>query len=293
MRDDSPRVLDVSIRDEIAADVGEIGDTVRAAFAGTEHSSGTEQDIVAALRDAGALTESLVAECDDEIVGHVAASSVRLEPGAPGKWFGIGPLSVRPDLQNKGIGAALMENVLERLEARGARGAVLLGDPEYYRRFGFGLAAPLRFADAPADYFQARFLGASAGDGREFPASDVIYDDAFGARTEGAVREADEVNGEEKGDCASGGCESASAGWAETTSVMSWRSRMSVLSFGSMFSSASLLSFASAGSILSIGSVGSILSIGSSGSILSIGSAGSILSIGGAGRFRNRHGEEK
>lgn len=171
----------VRIRSESPADVGAIDTVTREAFASAEHSDGTEQDIVAALRGAGTLSVSLVAELCGEIVGHVAASPVRLDPAAAGEWFGIGPLSVWPDRQKQGIGAALMEAALERLGERGAAGVVLLGDPEYYRRFGFEQASPLRFPDAPAEYFHAKFLGTRGGDGPEFPASDVIYDDAFGA----------------------------------------------------------------------------------------------------------------
>lgn len=172
---------EITIRAERRGDDGAIDAVTREAFAGAEHSDGTEQDIVVVLRDTGVLTVSLIAESGGEVIGHVAASPVRLEPSAVGEWCGIGPLSVRPDKQKQGIGAALMEAVLERLGELGAAGVVLLGDPEYYRRFGFVQAAPLRFTDAPAEFFQAKFLGTRGGDGPEFPASDVIYDDAFGA----------------------------------------------------------------------------------------------------------------
>lgn len=271
-------VSQARIRNESPTDVGAIDSVTREAFASAEHSDGTEQDIVAALRDAGTLSVSLVAESGGEVVGHVAASPVRLAPVAEGKWFGIGPLSVRPDKQKRGIGAALMEAALEQLGERGAAGVVLLGDPEYYRRFGFVQAAPLRFPDAPAEYFQAKFLGTRGGDGPEFPASDVIYDDAFGA--EGANTGTGQA-----------------AAWVQKTSRLSRWSPLSIASvgafasIGSMLSVGSLLSLGSVASLLSIGSSGSILSIGSTGSILSIGSAGSILSIGKAGAFRNRRSD--
>ena len=271
-------VSQARIRNESPTDVGAIDSVTREAFASAEHSDGTEQDIVAALRDAGTLSVSLVAESGGEVVGHVAASPVRLAPVAEGKWFGIGPLSVRPDKQKRGIGAALMEAALEQLGERGAAGVVLLGDPEYYRRFGFVQAAPLRFPDAPAEYFQAKFLGTRGGDGPEFPASDVIYDDAFGA--EGANTGTGQA-----------------AAWVQKTSRLSRWSPLSIASvgafasIGSMLSVGSLLSLGSVASLLSIGSRGSILSIGSTGSILSIGSAGSILSIGKAGAFRNRRSD--
>ena len=261
----------LDIRKEALADADAIESVTRTAFAGAEHSDGTEQDIIAALREAGTLAVSLVAESGGEIAGHVAASPVRLDPAAHGEWFGIGPLSVRPDMQKRGIGTALMEAALEQLGERGAAGVVLLGDPGYYGRFGFVPAAPLRFPDAPAEYFQARFLRAGEVDGPEFPASDVIYDDAFGA------------GAEESGPAE--GSENAAQGWAQRTSRLSRWSPLSVASVGAFASAGSVLSVAS---LLSIGSSGSILSIGSTGSILSIGSAGSILSIGKAGAFRNR-----
>ncbi|HJE91063.1 MAG TPA: N-acetyltransferase [Dietzia timorensis] len=175
---------EITIRAERRGDEGAIDAVTREAFAGAEYSDGTEQDVVAALRGTGALTVSLVAESGGEIIGHVAASAVRLDPPAAGEWYGIGPLSVRPDMQKQGVGAALMKAVLERLGELGAAGVVLLGDPEYYRRFGFVLAAPLRFRGAPAEYFQAMFLGTGEEIGPEFPASDVIYDDAFGVDSE-------------------------------------------------------------------------------------------------------------
>ena len=270
-------VSQARIRNESPTDVGAIDSVTREAFASAEHSDGTEQDIVAALRDAGTLSVSLVAE-----------SPVRLAPVAEGKWFGIGPLSVRPDKQKRGIGAALMEAALEQLGERGAAGVVLLGDPEYYRRFGFVQAAPLRFPDAPAEYFQAKFLGTRGGDGPEFPASDVIYDFAFG--TEDA-NESVLVGGDAGMDAGQ------ATAWVQRTSRLSRWSPLSVgsvgavASAGSVLSLGSILSLGSVGSLLSIGSSGSILSIGSTGSILSIGSAGSILSIGKAGAFRNRRSD--
>lgn len=68
----------------------------------TDH---TEQLVVAALRQAGALSLSLVAEDAGVLVGHVAASPVSLSDGTP-NWYGIGPISVMPAQQRQGIGRA-------------------------------------------------------------------------------------------------------------------------------------------------------------------------------------------
>lgn len=72
------------------------------------NTSHTEHHIVAALRDAGALIISLVAEQNGQIVGHVAVSPVMINGSDKENWFGLGPISVLPDHQGQGIGSALM-----------------------------------------------------------------------------------------------------------------------------------------------------------------------------------------
>lgn len=164
----------ITLRAERPDDIAAIHSVTRDAFREAEHSSGTEQYIVDALRDAGALSYSFVAEYGGRIVGHVAASPVTIDGDVSG-WFGIGPLSVAPERQRQGIGAALMRAVLEALREAGAAGCVLLGDPAYYGRFGFTPAAPLVLPDVPPEYFQAlTFRG-------ERPAGVVRYHAGFDA----------------------------------------------------------------------------------------------------------------
>jgi putative acetyltransferase len=67
-------------------------------------------------------------------VGHVAASRAGVG-GAPA--VALGPIGVRPDRQRRGIGTALVEALLRAADEAGERAVVLLGDPAYYRRFGF------------------------------------------------------------------------------------------------------------------------------------------------------------
>ena len=163
------------VRAEQSSDVEAIGTTIREAFAEAEHASGTEAEIVDALRAAGALTLSLVAQNHGEVIGHVAVSRVRID-GTPG-WFGLGPLAVAPDHQRQGIGGALVRAALRRLRQRNAAGCVLVGDPKYYARFGFGPAAPLVFPGVPQEYFQAIDLNGPR------PSGPVDYHDAFNAPT--------------------------------------------------------------------------------------------------------------
>lgn len=166
----------MTLRPEQAADAPAIAALIAQAFAGHRHSGGTEPAIVRALRAAGALTLSLVAVDDSgEIVGHIAFSPVSIA-GHSGRWYGLGPLSVRPALQRMGIGSRLMTEGLARLEALGAEGCVVLGEPAYYGRWGFVVHEGLSYPGVPAEYFMAL---AFAGD---VPHGEVAYHPAFEAQ---------------------------------------------------------------------------------------------------------------
>ncbi|MBB4867899.1 putative acetyltransferase [Pseudomonas nitritireducens] len=162
------------IRPERPADAGIIRQVIEAAFAVAEHSDGTEGAIVDALRAAGALSVSLVATVADQVVGHVAFSPITLD-GADLGWFGLGPVSVRPDLHGQGIGAALIRAGLAQLKAQGARGCVVLGDPRYYPRFGFAVDPAIQYEGVPPEYFMALSLDGSRATGM------VAYHTAFSA----------------------------------------------------------------------------------------------------------------
>ena len=163
------------IRPEAPSDAAAIHALTAAAFLDAPHTAHTEQFIVDALRKAGALAVSLVAELGDEIVGHVALSPVSISDGAEG-WYGLGTVSVKPELQRTGIGTALMRAALQALRDRGAAGCLLVGDPAYYARFGFRPEASLVLPDVPPQYFQALSLGPS------LPSGVVTFHEAFAAR---------------------------------------------------------------------------------------------------------------
>ena len=147
---------------------------ITTAFATAPHSDGNEAAIVTALRAAGALTLSLVA-CDaGDIIGQVAISPVTID-GQHRAWFGLGPVSVLPERQAEGIGDRLVRDALDRLIAMGAAGCVLLGDPGYYRRFGFAADPDLYLADVPPAYFQ-RLSWSNPG-----AKGEVRFHPAFGA----------------------------------------------------------------------------------------------------------------
>jgi putative acetyltransferase len=162
------------IRTELPQDAEAISAVIERSFARAAHRSGTEQSIVAVLRNAGALSVSLVAEEGGTILGHVAISPVEISDGSCG-WYGLGPLAVEPPQQSKGVGASLVVEALARLRTEGAAGCVVLGDPAYYRRFGFEADAALVYAGAPPGYLLAIRFGSSA------PRGAVTYHSAFAA----------------------------------------------------------------------------------------------------------------
>jgi putative acetyltransferase len=150
------------LRLETPADGAAIHRLTAEAFRNAPHTSGTEAFIVDALRNAGALTLSLVAEDAGVLVGHVGLSPVTVADGSTG-WYGLGPVSVLPSHQGRGIGSALVRDALARLRAMGASGCVLVGEPAYYGRFGFKADPRLVLAGVPPAYFQAlAFNGAVA-----------------------------------------------------------------------------------------------------------------------------------
>lgn len=167
--------MNTLVREELPSDVAAIHAVIEAAFLDAPHTDHTEQFIVEALRKAGALTVSLVAEQDGRIVGHVAVSPVTISDGSTG-WHGLGPLSVIPEMQRQGAGSLLMNEALKRLREMGASGCVLLGDPAYYSRFGFRAAPGLVYPGAAPEYFQALPLGSP------LPRGIVTYHEAFSAR---------------------------------------------------------------------------------------------------------------
>lgn len=120
-------------------------------------SDDTEADIIRALRAAGDLTISLVAEENSKILGHVAFSPVMIN-GAHNGWFGLGPISVAPERQRQGIGKALIAKGLALLNERGANGCALIGNPDIYSRVGFESDGRLSYQGLDTRYIQRLIL---------------------------------------------------------------------------------------------------------------------------------------
>jgi len=162
------------IRQETQADIDAITAITKLAFENQPFSRNTEQFIIHALRTANALTVSLVAEIDGAVVGHIAFSPVTFTDGSE-NWYGLGPVSVRPASQKQGIGSSLVNESLRLLKDAGAEGCVLVGDPNYYERFGFKSPDGLKHEGVPQENLLALPFGG------QIPQGIVEFHPAFGA----------------------------------------------------------------------------------------------------------------
>jgi putative acetyltransferase len=165
---------ELRIRDETRHDAAVISEVTVAAFESMEISNHTEQFVIEALRSARALTLSLVAEVGGRVVGHIAFSPVTMSDGTD-NWYGLGPVSVLPTHQRRGIGKALIQEGLSRLKGLGAKGCCLVGHPLYYRKFGFENAAGLLLEGVPPEVFFALSFDGS------YPHGKVAFHDGFRA----------------------------------------------------------------------------------------------------------------
>jgi putative acetyltransferase len=160
------------IRKETVSDIDAITEITIAAFKTLEVSNQTEQFIIKALRAAGALTLSLVAEINDQVVGHIAFSPVTISDGSKG-WYGLGPVSVLPDFQKQGIGKLLINEGLSQLKDMGGQGCTVVGDPNFYKRFGFKNYPELILEGVPQEVFLALPFSET------LPKGNVVFHEAF------------------------------------------------------------------------------------------------------------------
>lgn len=154
-----------AIRRETPADVRAVRTVNEQAF-----GRPAEADLVDRLRDRGAVTLSLMAVLDGEIVGHILFSPLEIVSGeARHHGVALGPMAVLPAHQRRGIGSRLVRAGLERLREGGEELVIVLGHAEYYPRFGFtrastfGIRCPL---DVPDEVFLALELRPGAARGR-------------------------------------------------------------------------------------------------------------------------------
>ena len=105
----------------------------------------SEADLVDNLRKSGDAEISLIAVDDNgEVIGHVMFSKLTTSF----KALSLAPVAVDKNHRKQGIAEKLIRAGLEIAKGDGWEGAVVLGNPNYYQRFGFSLKLAEHF-DCP------------------------------------------------------------------------------------------------------------------------------------------------
>jgi putative acetyltransferase len=128
--------MEIKIRKEEAEDAEHVREILRAAFP-TE----AESKLVDALRENGKAVISLVAIDGEQLLGHILFSPVTTAPPSDVRGIGLAPVAVRPDVQSQGIGTKLIREGLHLCKELHYDYCAVLGDPEYYQRYGFEKAS--------------------------------------------------------------------------------------------------------------------------------------------------------
>lgn len=183
--------MDIVLRAERPQDYRETEDVTREAFWNNYAPGANEHYLLHTMRDDPAFLPELdiVALHEGKIVGNVVCVKAAVE-GDDGKGYEaltLGPIAVLPEYQGQGIGGMLMEHVKGIARDHGYRAIFLLGDPEYYSRFGFVPSERYGIRMADDTYMAAHqvfelFEGALEGMwGRYFEGSVYEVDDAAAA----------------------------------------------------------------------------------------------------------------
>ncbi|MDB4868956.1 MAG: N-acetyltransferase [Cohnella sp.] len=156
----------MKLRTETSEDHSQVYDLNVAAFGNRED----ESRLVGRIRQSeGFIPEfSIVAEMDEDIVGHVLFSKATVSDGAEEHpVIVLAPIAVQPQRQKQGIGAELIREGLKRCRELGYGVVLLIGHPSYYPKFGF----------RPA-FFNPTKLGKRDAILREpYPVTDAIVED--------------------------------------------------------------------------------------------------------------------
>ena len=148
--------MSVSIREAQATDAAECGRIIHAAFATIAAQHNFPPDFPSAEVATGIVSmlishpgfHGVVAETDARIVG-----SNFLDARSP--IGGVGPITIDPSVQNKGIGRQLMQTIMEYSAARNMAGIRLVQDAFHnrslclYSRLGFVTREPLSVTQGP------------------------------------------------------------------------------------------------------------------------------------------------
>ncbi len=156
------------IRRETETDLDGIYDLIKVAFQTAQVSDGSEQDFAVRLRGSeNYIPElALVAETKGRLVGHIMLTRIYVEQEKERfESLILAPLSVLAEYRNQGVGSMLIRESLVLAKKMGYKAVFLVGNPDYYQRFGFKKSADygIRYAgDIPEQYVMALELVSDA-----------------------------------------------------------------------------------------------------------------------------------
>lgn len=167
----------IQIRQETMADRAEVYQLIKSAFASAKHSDGNEQDLVECLRQDPAFIDelSLVAQHNNSILGYILFTQIKIGHHLE---LALAPLAVAPDFQSQGIGSQLILAGHKRACEMGYHYSVVVGEPEYYQRFGYLPARPFGIS-SPVELPEQYFMVAQLQSGKPYPQGTVEYAKSF------------------------------------------------------------------------------------------------------------------
>lgn len=157
---------EVKVRQENQSDAKAIAVVNKSAFGGD-----AEAQLVAVVRQSKSFIPelSLVAEVGERVAGHILLFHAHLDRhGKQIEVLALAPMSVVPSQSHRGIGSTLLQAAQAKAEELGHKAIVVIGHPDYYRRFGFEHAAKWGIHSSlpvPEDSITAKELVAGTLDG--------------------------------------------------------------------------------------------------------------------------------
>lgn len=162
---------DFIIRQITVADYSTVYKLIQTAFETAEHRDGDEQDFAVNLRNGENYIPELdlVAEMDGRLIGHIMFTKtyVSKPDGSRYNTLLVAPLATLLECRRMGVGAALMNEGFRIAQTMGYQSAFLLGDPDYYQRFGYKLTHlyGINHESMPAEYLMTKEFVSGALDG--------------------------------------------------------------------------------------------------------------------------------
>lgn len=168
------------IRLEKESDYKKVENVTREAFWNKYKPGCDEHLVVHNIRKTNSFVKELdfVACNEEEVISNILYSKAKVvdDYNEEHEVLCMGPISVLPSYQRKGIGSLLMKHSIKAARMLGYSGIILYGNPNYYHRFGFEDAKKYGIKTARGDNFQ-EFMALELNEGSLDSINGKFYDD--------------------------------------------------------------------------------------------------------------------